>query len=338
MEPLVSVVITTYNLGWCIEDTLKSVFSQTYQKTQIIVVDDGSVDDTQTRLARFLDRVTYIRHPVNQGRLLGAEGAPARNTGICHANGDYIALLDGDDLWEPEKLAVQVKTAQQFPSCGLIVVDGISFSHEENKMLRGTLLHDYGDKYCSSIPDGEVVMGDLYRRFLQGCVIDTPSQVMIPAWVFREIGLFSHCKSEDYQFWLRALKSYEAVLIKKLLVRYRCHAASLSGPVDRQFFRYAQPNLTIWKNHLAECRKGEEFLIRRQIKEMLKTAAERAREEGQAGDFQWASRFLWDLLKTNLRCSGSMYVGFCLVRLWCPQWVVSSVRQIMRTILRILWR
>jgi len=338
MGPLVSVVITTYNLGWCIEDTLQCVFAQTYQNTEIIVVDDASTDDTQARMAPYLDRVTYDRHPTNQGKALGAEGGPARNTGIRHAKGEYIAFLDGDDLWEPEKLAVQIEAAQQFPRVGLIVVDGVSFAHEDKKVLRETLLHDYGDTYCASLPGGTVVAVDLYRRFLQGCVIDTPSQVMVPAWVFREVGMFTYCSADDYELYVRVSAKYEIALVKKSLVQYRCHAASVSGAIDRQFFRFAQPNLTIWKKHRAECRKGEAPFIQRQIQHLLETAAERAREEGQAGDRQWASRFLRDLLVANLGEPGSMYVGLCLVRLWCPRWVVSSVRPITRTILRILWR
>lgn len=338
MGPLVSVVITTYNLGWCIVDTLQCVFAQTYQNTEIIVVDDASTDDTQARMAPFLERVTYIRHPTNQGKALGAEGGPARNTGIRHAKGDYIAFLDGDDLWEPEKLAVQVEAVQQFPRVGMIVVDGVSFAHEDNKVLRGTLLHDYGDTYCASLSGGAVVAVDLYRRFLQGCVIDTPSQVMVPSSVFREAGMFTYCSADDYEFYVRVSAKYEVALVKKSLVRYRCHAASVSGAIDRQFFRFAQPNLMIWKKHRKECRNGEAPFIRRQIQHLLETAAERAREEGQAGHRNWATGFLWDLLRRNLGEPGALYVALCLGRLWSPRWVMSIVRPISRRILRFRWR
>jgi len=334
MDPLVSVVITTYNLGWCIEDTLRCVFAQTYKNIEIIVVDDASTDDTPVRMAPFLGRVKYLRHPTNQGIAMQAEGGPARNTGIRQAVGEFIAFLDGDDLWEPEKLAVQVDAAQRFPHAGLIVVDGVSFAHQDGVILRSTLLHDYGDTFCSSLPEGSVLAIDLYYRFLQGCMIDTPSQVMVPTHVFRAIGVFDPCRADDYDFWIRVVAKFDVVLVKRRLVRYRCHATSLSGPLDRQFFHYTPINITIWEKHLRNCRPDSGPFVRRQIKKTLMRASERACEEGQLGNKTWASHFLWGLLKNNLWSPGFPYVALSLTRLWCPQWVASTLRPLTRRILR----
>lgn len=334
MDPLVSVVITTYNLGWCIEDTLRCVFAQTYKNIEIIVVDDASTDDTPVRIAPFLGRVKYIRHSTNQGIAMQAEGAPARNTGIRQAVGEFIAFLDGDDLWEPEKLAVQVDAAQRFPHAGLIVVDGVSFAHQGGAILRSSLLHDYGDTLCSSLPEDSVVAIDLYYRFLQGCMIDTPSQVMVPTHVFRAIGVFDPCRADDYDFWIRVVAKFDVVLVKRRLVRYRIHATSLSGPHDRQFFHYTPINITIWKKHLRNCRQDSGPFVRGQIKKTLMKASERACEEGQLGDRAWASHFLWGLLEKNLWSPGSLYVALSLTRLWSPQWVASILRPLTRRILR----
>ena len=336
MDPLVSVVITIYNLGWCIEDTLRCVFAQTYKNIEIIVVDDASTDDTPVRIAPFLGRVKYIRHHTNQGITMQAEGGPARNTGISQAQGEFIAFLDGDDLWEPEKLAVQVDAAQRFPHAGLIVVDGVSFAHQDGKILHFTLLHDFGDTLCSSLPEDSVLAIDVYDRFLQGCMIDTPSQVMVPTHVFRAIGLFDPCRADDYDFWIRVVAKFEVVLVKRRLVRYRIHATSLSGPLDRQFLHYVPINITIWKKYLKNCRLDSGPFVRGQIKKNLMKASERACEEGQLGEKAWASHFLWSLLGKNLWSPGFLCVALSLTRLWCPPWVASILRPLTRRILRLM--
>ena len=261
-------------------------------------------------------------------------GGPARNTGIRQAEGEFIALLDGDDLWEPEKLAVQVEAAQRFPQAGLIVVDGVSFAHEDGTILRSSLFYDYGDTLCQSLPEGAVLSTDLYHRFLQGCVIESPSQVMVPSKIFRVIGGFVSCLSDDYDFYIKVAAQFEVVLVKKRLVRYRWHASNSSGAVDRLFFRFAQLGITIRKRHLKKCAAEVRPFIREQIKKTLMKASERACEEGQLGDKAWASHFLWGLLKKNLWSPGSPYVALSLTRLWCPQWVAATLRPLTRRILR----
>jgi len=96
-SPLVTVVIPTYNYGRYICETVESALGQTYSPVEIIVVDDGSMDDTRERLATYGDRIRYI-HQQNRGL------SAARNTGIQAARGEFVALLDSDDLWLPDKV------------------------------------------------------------------------------------------------------------------------------------------------------------------------------------------------------------------------------------------
>jgi GT2 family glycosyltransferase len=101
--PLVSVVIPTYNRATMVERAVRSALAQDYEALEVVVVDDGSSDDTAARLAVFGDRVRLVCHPVNRG------ASAARNTGIEAARGEYVALLDSDDLWAPDKTRRQLQ-------------------------------------------------------------------------------------------------------------------------------------------------------------------------------------------------------------------------------------
>jgi glycosyltransferase involved in cell wall biosynthesis len=100
--PLVSAVIPTYNRRSTAGDAVRSALDQDYRPLEVVVVDDGSTDDTLAMLAEFGDRIRIIRHRVNRG------ASAARNTGIEAARGEYVAFLDSDDLWRPEKTSTQL--------------------------------------------------------------------------------------------------------------------------------------------------------------------------------------------------------------------------------------
>src|SRR5262245_46961170 len=103
--PKVSVIIPTHNRADFLRDAIFSVLNQTFQDFEIIVVDDASTDNTSEVIGAFNDeRIRYLRHDTNKG------GSAARNTGILNSQCDYIAFLDDDDQWLPEKLAKQVDT------------------------------------------------------------------------------------------------------------------------------------------------------------------------------------------------------------------------------------
>ena len=198
MGHTVSVVVTTYNQGRYIEESLRSVFNQTYQPREVIVVDDGSTDDTPRRLAHFGDKIRYIRQK-NQGV------ASSRNTGVSHAQGDYVALLDGDDLWEPEKLAVQIAAAHDFPQSGLIVANGVEF--DDTGVLEPSLLRDVVKEL--RLKDNQILTVPYYEQALEWSPIWTVSQVMVPRTVLQDIGPSDQefrCGS-DYDLYLRIARS-----------------------------------------------------------------------------------------------------------------------------------
>jgi len=106
--PSVSVVIVTYNKADTLAEAIESVLRQSYRDFEILVVDDGSTDDTATRVRPYLDRVRYLPKPN------GGTGS-ARNLGIAEARGEFVAFLDGDDLWLPRKLEIQMEAFRREP-------------------------------------------------------------------------------------------------------------------------------------------------------------------------------------------------------------------------------
>jgi glycosyltransferase involved in cell wall biosynthesis len=115
-EPLVSVIIPTFNCGRYVEDAVESVLNQTYRRFEIIVVDDGSTDDTGSKLKKYVDRVRVVTQK-NQG------SSKARNVGLDLSRGEYVAFLDADDRWRPEKLEWQLTCFRELGDVGMVFTD-----------------------------------------------------------------------------------------------------------------------------------------------------------------------------------------------------------------------
>ena len=116
----ISVVIPTYNSGRLVVEAVESALSQTRPPEEVIVVDDGSTDETRQQLSPFLDRIQYI-YQLNQ------RVAAARNTGLKHATGDVIAFLDADDVWHPSKLERQLAVLERRPDVGLLATQVVAW-------------------------------------------------------------------------------------------------------------------------------------------------------------------------------------------------------------------
>lgn len=201
MKPLISVIIPTYNLATHLAEAVASVHAQDWTNLEIIVVDDGSTDDTAT----VLDALTEAGD-LRWFRQNNAGAAAARNRGIQEAKGEWIAFLDADDLWLPGKLAAQFQRLEQNPEAVFSYTD-VRLRSESNSER---------DLECGT--DGQ----PLLLRLLAGNLFATPT-VIVKRERLEEIGLFDTAlrTGEDWDMWLRLACHFAHVRVPKPLVVIR---------------------------------------------------------------------------------------------------------------------
>ncbi len=207
--PRVSVIIPTYNHARYVGEAIQSALAQDYDDLEIIVIDDGSTDNTRQVVAQFDHRVRYIWQE-NKG-LSGA-----RNTGIHAARGDYIALLDADDCWLPAFLSSVVARLEADNGLGA-VHSGFYFVDGQGKPLPQIEV--------STVPDDQ-----MYDRLLDGEFF-VPAAVLVRRKCFERVGLFDETlrASEDWDMWLRVAREFRFGGISQPLLHYRIHGNNMSA-------------------------------------------------------------------------------------------------------------
>ena len=199
--PTVSVIIPTYNRASMLREAIQSVLDQTYSDFEIIVVDDGSTDNTGDVVSVFSDtRIRYVFQE-NRGR------SNARNHALSLARGEYIAFLDSDDLFLPSKLGIQVKALEDNPDYGMV------YSHALRVDNQGRAIA--GRRYPRIKLSGRIYPELLYTR---GSIITTPSVVMRSA-ILNEIGGFDERMDicEDLDLWRRVARRHRVLQIEDYL-------------------------------------------------------------------------------------------------------------------------
>jgi len=228
LTPCVSVVIPTYNRGWILKEAIDSILSQKFADYEIIVVDDGSIDATAALLSTYGDQIAMIRQE-NRGV------SAARNAGISIAKGDYIAFLDSDDLWLPEKLSCQMDFFQAHSEAAICQTDEI--------WIRNGVRVNPKNRHKK--PSGMI-----FEPSLQLCLV-SPSAVMIKKSLFDEVGLFNEAfpACEDYDLWLRIALYYPVYLIEhQMIVKRGGHDDQLSRNPGLDRYRI-QSIVNILENH-----------------------------------------------------------------------------------------
>ena len=212
--PLISVIIPTHNCAAYLPEALNSALSQTYPRIEILVVDDGSTDNTAAIMARYADQTIYRQE----------QSGPscARNRGIAKATGPYIAFLDADDIWVPSKLEKQFFVFDQHPETGLVYSRSVGFSNETGEKL--------------GVYPKTVYSGMLFDRLLVAPLFYLPS-VITKTRILTDLGGFDEdlITAEDTHLYLRIARCHSIIGIPDILVRRRIHNKNLSYRSDINF-------------------------------------------------------------------------------------------------------
>ena len=234
-NPTVSVIIPTHNRGWILKDAIDSVLAQDYTDYELIVVDDGSTDNTRQILDSYGRDIAVVQQP-NRGV------SAARNRGIDASRGGLIAFLDSDDLWLPQKLSRQVDFFKTNPAA-------LICQTEETWVRNGVRVNPKRRH--------QKLSGMIFEPSLALCLV-SPSAVMIRKTLFEAVGRFDERlpACEDYDLWLRVSCRYPVFLIDEpLIIKRGGHADQLSRAAGLDRYRIQALQNLIVAGRLSEAQK-----------------------------------------------------------------------------------
>lgn len=217
INPLVSAVLPTFNRAWSLKRAIDSVLTQDYPYIELIVIDDGSTDQTSSILKSYQNRIKIIRQS-NSGV------SAARNAGIREAKGELIALLDSDDAWKSQKVSCQVTFFNDNPEALICQTEEIWIRN--GKRVNPKIKH-------------QKPSGMIFKKSLNLCLV-SPSAVMMRTDLFKEKGMFDETFTvcEDYDLWLRVSHDIPVYLIDKpYTIKYGGHPDQLSGMHSQDKYR-----------------------------------------------------------------------------------------------------
>ncbi|MCG9479561.1 MAG: glycosyltransferase [Actinomycetia bacterium] len=241
-SPKVSVIIPTYNRASLIPRAIESVLAQNYNGIEIIIVDDGSTDNTKEVINKLKDKkIKYIQHKENMG------GAAARNTGIKMAKAEYIAFLDSDDEWFPKKLETQIKVFNDMNDDTGVVYSAFWKIHEG----------------CKSYKPNKIIKkkeGWIHEELLNGNFV-TLQAALLKKDCFSKAGLFdvSIQRLHDWELWLRISRYFKFKFIDEPLVNVYYTPISISTNHNALI----ESSKKILRKHFSEFSKNKKILSKR---------------------------------------------------------------------------
>jgi glycosyltransferase involved in cell wall biosynthesis len=217
MYPEVSVVIPTYNTARFIADAIDSALAQSYKPSEIIVIDDGSSDNTREVITHYGDKIKYI-YQSNAGP------ASARNKGVKEARGEWIAFLDSDDYWDKDHLELLLKHAQDHPDASLI------YCGKKWVDMDGKLIQD-------SFEQTQFPSGWIFKDMFTANYISSTSVVLVKKGIFIELGGFDKQLriAEDYDLWIRIAAVSPICGVPIYTLNYRRHENNLTLQTVEQY-------------------------------------------------------------------------------------------------------
>ena len=222
MQPVISVIMPTYNRADYLKKSIQSVLDQTINDFEIIIINNYSTDNTLDIISAFNDERIKVINFKNGGII-----AKSRNQGILQSAGKYIAFLDDDDLWSSDKLEIQIKYLESHPEFDLVYSNALIIDEYGNK--KGLLRNPQEAK------TGKIFLDLLYENFVPILT------VLMKREIIKTNGLLNEDPSmraaEDYEYWLRASLHYNFGYIDKPLTLYRIHSEGLSMSINRPLLR-----------------------------------------------------------------------------------------------------
>ena len=224
-NPLVSVVVPVYNGSDYVVQGLNSILAQSYQPIEIIVIDDGSTDDTAEKLKSFGNKITWKTIP-NQGP------ANARNQGLNLAKGQYIAFLDCDDVWFRNKIAKQIEALAAHPDAGFCCCNFIGRRGPRNRLANNFKSLGIYEQLTFNVPVKEP-----FRLLMRENFIGTASNVVVRRDVLERAGSFNtkYVNAQEFEFWLRCSLKTDFVILSEMLMFKRGHPHNWSGNKKRSY-------------------------------------------------------------------------------------------------------
>lgn len=231
-EKYITIVIPLYNKEKSVRATLESVLAQSYTDYEVIVVDDGSTDNSLKVVQELISRLENGDRRLNIVSQANAGVSAARNKGIQEAKSQYVAFLDADDIWDKDYLAEQVKMIHDFPEAKMW---SVNFAATSN----GEMCHQYN----TGLPDGfRGYVKDYFQRQGHESELAHPSSVVIRKEVFDTIGMFDERikYSEDSDMWFRMNAVYKTAFYDRIMVSYEQEAENRAMN-RRRAMRYFLP-------------------------------------------------------------------------------------------------
>jgi GT2 family glycosyltransferase len=289
-SPTVSVIIPCYNAARYIAATLASVLAQDVHGMEIILIDDGSSDGSAELVRSRFPEVRVVTQ-ANQGV------AAARNHGIGLARGEWVSLVDADDIWLPGKLAAQLEAMRLLPGCRMSYTAWQvwpSDTAQPSDAYLATLQASAADAARWNGPSGWI-----YPQLLLDCVVWT-STVLMHRSLLAEIGGFDATLrvGEDYDLWLRASRVTPILRVARPYALYRSHPASITqtAPTDNYRARVVERALTRWGATSPDGRQADMAAVRRAL---AKSWSDYAGAQLQGGEAARARRSAWTALRTR---------------------------------------
>jgi len=306
--PRVSVIIPSYNCARYLGRAIDSANEQTYKDFEIVLVDDGSTDDTKEVAMKYGQKVTYL-YQQNQGL------SAARNQGISKASGELLAYLDADDMWYPEKLERQVAFLDAHPECG-IVHSEMSIIDEQDEILHVR----FYEETQRSVPQGYCLQQLLLRCHIQ------PVTVVERRDSFDLVGGFDKriLVAQDYLHWIMIAAEGQAVgYLAEPLGKYRWRTGSLIGNRPRLLEDYVRICDILLHDNPIAARHGEECadILRARSYKVQRELAYLDRIEGRN---ESAKRRLASLIKKR-PSQFELYVD--LLKAYLPASLFATVTQ-----------